>query len=803
MGKKSAHQIYAQQIAALYQHASVGLVVTPLVAAVLIYTLLSAANTRILFGWYVVFIAIVALRYFTMRLYFASPTRYYRPRKWGRLFLLGSTAAGLWWGITASVFFPAEQPVQQSVILFVAVGITSGGFSFICYRRAVYTLFTLSVLAPLAWVLFAQGDSTHSILGMLTLVSIGLILFGADRLYRASFHAFELTQERRRLIAGLSDAKQRLELANAHLLQQIHDRQEVESVLHREKEMAQITLESIGDGVITTDIGGLVQYMNPVAERLTGWRNEAARGRRLEQVFHVIDDVTREPLQGLLEQCFHGAVDVEPANSAMLLRRGDATAFAVQISVAPILDKQNAPVGAVLVFHDFTALKKMANELSHQAQHDPLTGLLNRRGFEIELRKILDSAWAPGRQCALCYLDLDEFKIVNDTCGHAAGDSLLQQLTALLRSRLRDSDVFARLGGDEFGVLLQGCSLERARTIADNLRQVASSFRFRWEDKVFEVGVSIGLVPISADDSVANLLQAADSACYIAKDKGRNMIHVYQPDDQALVERRGEMHWVQRIQHALNSGRFVLFAQAVAEVAGSSTVPAYREVLIRMLDEQDKPVAPGIFLPAAERYHLMQAIDRYVLRRALQMMLAGEIDHDTVLGINISGQSLGKLEFHNYALELIRHSGVAPERLVFEITETSAIANMSLALEFMRKLRQLGCKFALDDFGSGLSSFSYLKTLPVDYLKMDGSFIIEMADDPVSYAMTEAINRLGQILGVATIAECVENEAVLTRLRELGVNYAQGYYFEKPQPLARTPLPPVPLKLASESELVK
>lgn len=803
MGKKSEHQIYAQQVAALYQHANIGLIVTPLIAAVLIYTLVEPTNTRVLFGWYLVFIGIVALRYFCMRWYFASATRYYRPRKWGRLFLVGSTAAGLWWGISASVFFPVEEPVRQSVVLFVAGGIAAGGFSFICYRRAVYTLFTFSVLTPLAWVLFAQGDPTHFTLGVLTLVSIGLILFGADRLYRASRHAFELAQERRQLIGGLSDAKQRLELANAHLLQQIHDRQEVESVLHREKEMAQITLESIGDGVITTDIGGLVQYMNPVAERLTGWRGAMARGRKLEQVFQVVDDVTGEPLLSLLEQCFRGAVDVEPVSSAMLLRRGDDNAFAVQISVAPILDKQNAPVGAVLVFHDFTALKKMANELSHQAQHDPLTGLLNRRGFEVELRKALDSVWTPGRQCALCYLDLDEFKIVNDTCGHAAGDSLLQQLTALLRSRLRDADVFARLGGDEFGVLLQGCSLERARSIADNLRQVASSFRFRWEDKVFEVGVSIGLVPISADDSVANLLQAADSACYIAKDKGRNMIHVYQPDDRDLVERRGEMHWVQRIQHALNSGRFVLYAQSVAEVAGSLRAPAYREVLIRMLDERDQAIAPGIFLPAAERYHLMQAIDRYVLRRALQMMLAGDVDHRTVLGINISGQSLGKLEFHTYALELIRHSGVTPERLVFEITETSAIANMSLALEFMRKLRQLGCKFALDDFGSGLSSFSYLKTLPVDYLKMDGSFVLEMAEDPVSYAMTEAINRLGQIMGVATIAECVENEAVLARLRELGVNYAQGYYFEKPQPLGRSSSVASPLKAVSDAELIK
>ena len=784
VANKSDQKLYAQQIASLYQHARVGLFVSPIIAAVLIYTLAEPANRYLLFSWYLFFIFIIVARYFSVRLYFASPSRNYRPRKWGGLFLLGSTSAGAWWGLTASLFFPTDSPLKQSVVIFVLIGITAGGFSFICYRRPVYVLFTLSALLPLTYVLFKQGDPTHFILAMLTLTTIGLILFGANRLYRASRHAQELSLERRGLISGLSEAKRGLEMANAHLLQQIQDRQGVESVLHREKEMAQITLQSIGDGVITTDNAGIVQYMNPVAERLTGWRTAAALGRKLEQVFNVVDDATREPVRGLLEHCFHGAVAVQPLNSALLLRRKDNSAFAVQISVAPILDRTSASVGAVLVFHDFTALRNMATELSHQAQHDPLTGLLNRRGFETELRKVLESAWRAQSPCAMCYLDLDEFKIVNDTCGHVAGDNLLQQLTALLRNRLRDSDLFARLGGDEFGVLLHGCSIEKARAIAENLRQAASSFRFRWEDQTFEVGVSIGLVAVSSTDTVASLMQAADSACYVAKDKGRNMIHVYQADDKDLVTRRGEMHWVQRIQQALNDGRFVLYGQSVVVVAGSARAQAYCEVLIR-LDEDGKIVAPGAFLPAAERYHLMQAIDRYVIRRVLQTMLAGEIDPALVLGINISGQSLGKLEFHDYTIELIRHSGINPKRLCFEITETAAIANMALALEFVHKLRQLGCKFALDDFGSGLSSFSYLKNLPVDYLKIDGSFVREIADDRVSYAMTEAINRLGQILGVATIAECVENEAILGKLQELGVNYAQGYLFGRPEPLAR------------------
>lgn len=794
MAKKSDHQIYAQQIASLYQHAGVGLIVSSVIAAVLIYTLAEPENSHLLFGWYLFFLAIVALRYFSVQMYFASPSRLYRPRKWGRIFLAGATAAGLWWGISASAFFPVDSPLRQSLVIFALIGITAGGFSFICYRRSVYTLFVLSALVPLAFVLLQQGDPTHVTLGLLTIVTIGLILFGANRLYRASRYSQRLTLERHSLISKLSDAKHGLETLNANLIQQIHDRQEIESVLHREKEMAQITLESIGDGVITTDIAGIVQYMNPVAERLTGWRSEVARGRRLEQVFNVVDDTTHEPVRGLLEQCFQGAVNVQPANSAVLIRRSDNDAFAVQISVAPILDKMSAPVGVVLVFHDFTALRKMASELSHQAQHDPLTGLVNRRGFEIELQKVLDSAWSAQSPCALCYLDLDEFKIVNDTCGHIAGDNLLQQLSALLRSRLRDSDLFARLGGDEFGILLHGCSIEKARGIAENLRQAASSFRFRWEDKVFDVGVSIGLVAVDANDTVASLLQSADSACYVAKDHGRNMIHVYQFDDQALATRVGEMHWVQRIQGALNEGRFLLYGQKIVAVAGSERVPPYCEVLIRLLAEDGKIVAPGAFLPAAERYHLMQAIDRYVLRRALQMMLSGEIEASVVLGINISGQSIGKKEFHNYALELIRHSGIDPKRLCFEITETAAIANMGLALEFMHKLQHLGCKFALDDFGSGLSSFSYLKNLPVDYLKMDGSFVLEIAQDPVSYAMTEAIQRLGQIMGIATIAECVENEAVLAKLRDLGVNYAQGYYFERPSPLGRSKSSHTPLR---------
>ncbi|HDJ86086.1 MAG TPA: EAL domain-containing protein [Chromatiales bacterium] len=438
-----------------------------------------------------------------------------------------------------------------------------------------------------------------------------------------------------------------------------------------------------------------------------------------------------------------------------------------------------------MVFHDVTYARRLERELSYHASHDALTGLCNRRQFELVLEQALQDAVSGGREHALCYLDLDQFKVVNDTCGHGAGDELLRQLAARLSTKVRESDMLARLGGDEFGVLLYGCTPRRAYAIAEELRNVIREFRFSRREHRFQVGASIGVVAInSGSGSVAELLSAADVACYAAKERGRNRVHVYQTDDHELQERRGEMRLVSRINRALQEGRFRLFVQDTAGLSDDAR-PGYRELLVRLVDRDGGLLLPMSFIPAAERYGLMPSVDRWVVANACRLLVEESArDSEGIWAINLSGQSVCDEAFLEYVMHTVRESGVAPQRLCFEITETATITNLGHATRFMNVMHGMGCRFALDDFGSGLSSFCYLKQLPVDYLKIDGAFVRDMAEDPIDYAMVEAINRIGHVMGIRTIAEFVEDEAALNALRGLGVDYAQGYWIAEPHPMA-------------------
>jgi len=554
--------------------------------------------------------------------------------------------------------------------------------------------------------------------------------------------------------------------------------------LFQEKERLSVTLESIGEGVITTDVHGFVQYLNPVAAGLTGWVPEQARGRALSEIFHILDETTGEFAADPVRRCLlEDRVVKSTADST--LRGRDGREFAIEHASAPIRGRDGTVVGVVLTFRDVTEMRHMARQLSYQASHDGLTGLLNRHEFENLLHHALGTAVSDDRQHALCYLDLDQFKVVNDTCGHGAGDQLLIQLAALLRARLRSSDFLARLGGDEFGVLLDGCPLSKAVSIAEDLRGLVADFRFVWQDRGFDVGVSIGVVPITAaTGSVAEALSTADAACYVAKEKGRNRVHVYQPDDLALAKHHGDMEWAQRVARAVEEGRLSLYCQPIVALRDRERAASHYEILVRM-EDGGRTVLPSTFIPAAERYNVMAAVDRWVLRAGLQALAAlARTGVAPMFSINISGRSLDDDGFLEFAAREIERAEMPAGRLCIEITETAAIANFAQAQRFVSMLRERGCRFALDDFGSGLSSFSYLKNLSVDYLKIDSSFVRDVATDPIDYAMVDSINQLGHVMGIETVAEFAENEAILDKLTQLGVDYAQGYAIAPPRPLS-------------------
>ncbi len=566
----------------------------------------------------------------------------------------------------------------------------------------------------------------------------------------------------------------------------ITERKLYEDALFREKESAQITLQSIGDGVITTDADCNVEYVNPVASELTGWKVDDASGRSIDEIFRGFHEETCEPLENPLAVSIRRNRSIKSVRPTLLIRR-DGNELYIESTASPIRDGKGDVTGGVLVFHDVSESRELNRRLSYHASHDILTGLVNRREFESRLERALKSAKARETSYALLYLDLDQFKIVNDSCGHSAGDALLGQLGALLKSKIRWRDTLARLGGDEFGVLLESCSLEEAMNTAETLRLAIGEYKFVWEERSFRLGVSIGVVPITADnEDVAALLSAADSACAAAKEAGRNRIHSFQENDIDLMRRRREMQWAARINNALEENRFELFRQTIQPLQADEE-GAHYEILLRMRDENGGIISPGLFIEAAERYGITPSIDRWVIRSAFRWLVseADERERLSLCSINLSGQSLGDEKFLPFVIDQFQMSGIDATKICFEITETAAIASYSQANRFINALKELGCKFALDDFGTGLSSFGYLKHFPVDFLKIDGSFVKEILHDPIDREMVRSINEIGHLTGKQTIAEFAENEEIITMLRGMGIDYAQGYGVSEPKRVTR------------------
>ena len=558
-----------------------------------------------------------------------------------------------------------------------------------------------------------------------------------------------------------------------------------------EKERAQITLHSIGDGVITTDARGCIDYMNPVAEALTGWRYHQAMGLSLEAVVHLEDEQTGIVIPDPAKHCLTEKRIIAPKTDNVLISRGGGR-YSIQGTAAPMFDPQGKVFGVVLVFKDVSDTRRVQKKLVEQATHDPLTGLVNRAEFEERLKKALQSAKNFENTHAMLFLDLDQFKIVNDTAGHVAGDELLKQISTLLAGQLRGRDTLARLGGDEFGVLLENCPIAKARKVAEMLIDVIREYRFVWDQKIYQVGVSIGIVPINVDStSRKQLMNDADQACYMAKDLGRGRAYVFTEvqEFQAALEHRtgahGEKFKREDISEALDAERFLLLYQPIVALDADQTLLHTRaELLLRMLDADGNLVTPGAFMPAAGRYGLMPQIDRWVIERVFRTYPHVFMQNpDLVLSLNLSAASIAEEGFADYVLQMFDTSVVRPEQLCFEVAETVLSRNLADATRLISRLRDAGCSFALDDFGTGLASFAALKDLRVDFVKIDGDLIRDICSDEIDCAMVESINSMAQLLDIRTIAESVDGAAEVDKLKAIGVDYAQGYYLGELQRL--------------------
>ncbi len=552
-------------------------------------------------------------------------------------------------------------------------------------------------------------------------------------------------------------------------------------VLSRQRELAEVTLNTIGDAVITTDNNQIIRYINPVAESLTGWSNEQAVGHYLGNVYKTSDSYMGGKRKNPVEISIAENRLVALGRDVTLTRR-NGEEIQVQDSATPMRGAKGEVRGAVLVFYDTSSLRSAPHLLSYHAHHDPLTGLFNRREFERRLEGLVVSARDTGEHHALCYIDLDNFKIINDTCGHEAGDKLLQQITYLLSQRVRGNDTLARIGGDEFAVLLQGCDTLKAMQIAQALCEMIKEYRFSWQERVFEVGASIGVVPITAEVfNSTQVLNEADAACYAAKEQGRNQVQLFTPNNLELAQRRSEMQWLPRLQKALEQNQFTLYAQPILPTAAG---PILCEVLVRLCDEGEYILQPGSFLPAAERHQLAPELDRWVIDNTFSAIkrLDPEQAADRVFSINLAATSLDDEQLLEFVLERLSHYQIPPQAICFEISESAAALSLRQTSQFIEGLHELGCLVALDDFGTGLSSLAHLKSLNVDYLKIAAPFVRDIARDEVSAAMVEAIGSVAKLMGIQTVAEFVTTPDAMQRLRDMGINYLQGYAIAKPQP---------------------
>ncbi len=559
------------------------------------------------------------------------------------------------------------------------------------------------------------------------------------------------------------------------------------------KPRAMVTLDAMGESVITVDAEGRIDYVNTSAEAILGQSSDQIVGKSFSEVASLVDETDRRPLGDPIRKALSTGGRVTMGKRAVLVPASTSPERSVEISVTPLKPNDKEMLGLVVVMHDTSELRGLTRQMTYQASHDALTGLVNRREFERRLREAMDAAQTGDAAHALCYLDLDRFKVVNDTCGHTAGDNMLREVATIIKDAVRDSDTAGRIGGDEFALLLVGCPLEKARQIADDVVRAVDDYRFVWKDKIFNIGVSIGLVEIGrGGGSIEDIMNSADSACYVAKKQGGVHVHVYSAREEANARHSGEIHWLQKLQGALRDNKFELYYQPIVHAHSSVSNGPGLEVFVRMESENGEPAAPPAeFIRAAERYRLMPLVDRWVVQAVLSALGRGgmKLPPNRSVAINISGQTLGDSEFLEFVVECFDHTGAIPSDICFEVTESAVVANLDHARRFIGVLHGMGCEFALDNFGSGLSSFSTLKTLPMDYLKIDGSFIANLAVDTVNQAMVGAMIELSRTLNFRVVAEHVEDQLSLDTVREMGIDFAQGFIFGRPQPLSMTPAP--------------
>ena len=749
-----------QQLKLLLELGRKGTISTLTAAGVVVWVLRDAGLGMALWAWVAATLGLSMLRVVATTKGLRQPDG-----PWARIYMAGILGSGLVWGSSLYLLGHELSFEMNAFLAFVIAGVAAGSVAVIGPVSWLYQSYLLLVSIPSGLELLSRPEPIYRPMSALILLGAASLMLAARSYQRAVLDASQLGASNLALVDGLRASNEQLQAAS------------------RARELADARFRSAFEdspiGMAFCD-GIEIREANAALGRYFECEPRVLVGRSLRSLASAsLSAEEQQQLGQSLEELRSGEYLLETCAHQP---RWFAVTFA-RLGIEG--DDVERPV--VAQFNDITQAREMSSRLIYQARHDELTGLINRREFESRLGVALEQARINGISHALCMFDLDQFKVVNDTAGHPAGDELLRQIANTLAGVVRKTDSLARLGGDEFALLMERCTVDQAQRTAQAVRRSIENLSFTWGEKRFRVSASLGLVPLmTGQESVSDLLSVADAACFAAKEQGRNRVHVYRPSDTELVERQGEMGWVERINRAVDEDRFELWCQVIEPARiGVPSHGTHLEVLLRLREADGRLMMPGAFLPPAERYHVINRVDRWVIRNVLAWFAQHPVAAEGILrcGVNISGQSLTNDDFFAFLTGAMRDLGPLARKFCFEITETAAIASLGAAERLINELRTLGCQIALDDFGSGLSSFGYLKHLPIDFLKIDGLFVRDLLTDPVDFALVRAINEVGKTLGKATVAEFVENDEVRARLAELGVDFVQGYGIGRPRPL--------------------
>lgn len=773
--------IIRQQVQLLYQQAPYSNGAIILVAILMFWLFTDHQHDVLLKIWSAVILGLSILR-LVLWYMFTYHSNQNPPKKWINRYMLLTFVIGIIWG-AASIFYFLIDDIQINTLFYVLIcGVITAGVPVLAAWFPAYLVYTIPQISMLTAVTLYQAYAEPNTQAISFFLLFALLFYYlmmtsmAKRSNRSIVDGLKLQEKNQALLDDLNwEVAQRESMIESRTTEL---REANEQLSENRAHLVKLSsaVEASPNGIMITNREGIIEYVNPRYQQISGYSLQESIGktpRLFKSAFTT---------KGACKSMWRTIIDGQEWVGELKNKRKNGEAYWARVYVAPIKNPQQQITHFVAIQEDVTEARALASELSHRATHDDLTDLINRSEFERRLTALVRETQRIDAQHALCFLDLDQFKVINDTCGHIAGDELLRQLSRQFIELGRKHDTLARLGGDEFGILMEHCNVEQAQRVADEIRKVVESFQFVWESQVFTIGVSIGMARIDQQTiSATEALKQADSACFAAKRSGRNCVYLYQHDDAQLVEQAGEFRWVNEIKEALSQSRMELFVQPIISLQVDRK--QRYEVLVRLRTRQGKLITPGTFLPTAERFNLSDRVDRWVINETVRWLnkhhqQLPNIEH---LAINLSGASLGNRHLLEHIVKMLGNAHFKPKLISFEITETAAIANLGEATNFINSLAELGCQFALDDFGSGLSSFGYLKNLPVSAIKIDGMFVRDIIDDPFDAEMVKAINDIGHVMQLETIAEFVENAEILSKLKAIGVDFVQGYHLGKPQ----------------------